>query len=182
MWVKQPVTVQEFDQFVNLPENADRLFEYIGGKIVEVVSNNYSSLIGAEFVTLLTNFVKKYNLGYVTSADGGYIVAGQRYIPDAAFISRTRQPKPSRDTYNPNAPDLAVEVLSPFNDAADVQTKIEYYGKAAVLLWVVDPERREIEVYEPNKGKRTLTEDDTLDGGKVLPGFKVLVRDIFPKE
>src|SRR3990172_5700977 len=170
------MTVEEFDKWVYLPENVNRDFEYIGGKIVEVGSNNYSSAIGAKFVTLLMNFVEKHNLGHVTGADGGYIVVGQRYIPDAAFISLARQPEPSRYTYNPNAPDLAVEVLSPFNDTKDVETKISNYIKAGTLVWLVDPDRREVDIYEPNQPKKTLTEDDILDGGRVLSNFKITIR------
>ncbi|MEJ5197516.1 MAG: SdrD B-like domain-containing protein, partial [Anaerolineae bacterium] len=49
----------------------------------------------------------------VTGADGGYRVGDERYIPDVAFVSQSRQPAPSRDAYNAIAPDLAVEVLSP---------------------------------------------------------------------
>ncbi|MBK8031699.1 MAG: hypothetical protein IPK17_19865 [Chloroflexi bacterium] len=37
------MTVEDFDQFVDLPENADKLFEFIGGEAVEVPSNAYSS-------------------------------------------------------------------------------------------------------------------------------------------
>jgi Uma2 family endonuclease len=39
---KTRVTIEEFDEYINLPENADKLFEYIGGEIVEVPSNTYA--------------------------------------------------------------------------------------------------------------------------------------------
>ncbi len=39
------LTVGAFEHFVQLPENRNRLFEYIGGRVVNVVSNNYSSRI-----------------------------------------------------------------------------------------------------------------------------------------
>ena len=62
------------------------------------------------------------------------------------------------------------------------------------LVWVVNPENRAIEVYLPfakwprmasAQGKRpnepllSLTENDILDGGEVLPGFNYPVRDVF---
>lgn len=41
------ITAEEFDRIAALPENADKRLEFIGGEIVELVSNNYSSLIAA---------------------------------------------------------------------------------------------------------------------------------------
>jgi hypothetical protein len=51
-------------------------------------------------------------------------VAGERYLPDVAFISKARQPEPSHDTYNPNAPDLAVDVVSPTGQPRDIRIKV----------------------------------------------------------
>src|SRR5262245_4518170 len=90
----------EFDQFVALPENADRSFELIGGEIVEVVSNGVSSELGAYICGLLAVFARQNKLGYVTGADGGYVIGTQRYIPDCAFMSTTRQSKPTTEAYN----------------------------------------------------------------------------------
>lgn len=45
MAVHKPMTVEEFDQFANLPENSDRILEYIGGEIVEVPSHPYASKV-----------------------------------------------------------------------------------------------------------------------------------------
>ena len=56
-------TVEEFDAFAARPENANRLLEYIGGKIVEVVSSNASSRIGMFIGSQLTVFVEENNLG-----------------------------------------------------------------------------------------------------------------------
>lgn len=178
----QHLSVEEFDDWVLLPENAGQMFEYIGGEIVEVVSNNYSSMIGMFIGAMLTIFVRTHALGYVTGADGGYRVSGERYIPDAAFISKARQPQPFREAYNPNPPDLAVEVLSPTNDPGDMRVKIANYLLAGAVLWVVDPEAKRVEVYVSGQAAKTLTINDVLDGGSVLPGFSLPGRDIFPEE
>ena len=71
-------TVAEFDQFVALPENADRQFEYSRGEIIEVVSNNYSSEIAMIIGAMLLVFVKKNNLGRVTGAGFAVDVADDR--------------------------------------------------------------------------------------------------------
>jgi Uma2 family endonuclease len=175
------VTLEEFDDYINRPENVDRLFEYIGGEIVEVVANNYSSEVAARLLIKIGGHVLSNNLGRVTGADGGYIVSGEKYIPDVAFISFAKQPEPSHEAYNPNAPDLAVEVLSPSNSEEQMLVKVANYLAAGTVVWRVKPVEKEVIVLAPGKPAKTLTINDTLDGGDVLPGFKLAVRDIFPE-
>src|SRR5262245_7155912 len=84
-------SIEEFDAFVSLPENHERLFEYIGGEIVEVVSNPYSSKIGSLLNTYIGVYLLQNDIEHLTGADGGYMVSGERYIPDVGFISYTKQ-------------------------------------------------------------------------------------------
>jgi Uma2 family endonuclease len=176
---KPQVTAEEFERFIHLPENADRDFELIGGEIVEVVSNNYSSEVAFGLGSEIRVHVRRNRLGRVTGADGGYWVGNERYIPDVGFISIARQPEPCREAYNPNAPDLAVEVLSPSNRPDEMRIKIVNYLRAGTTVWLVDPERKVVEVYSPHAAPQILTEDKTLDGGAALPGFRLPIRDIF---
>lgn len=177
----QHLTVEEFDNVVLQPENRDRMLEYVGGEIIEVVSNNYSSEVAASILTEIGGFVKKNKLGRVTGADGGYRVSGERYIPDVAFVSKARQPEPSYEAYNPIAPDLAVEVLSPGNTHHEMRVKTVNYLRAGTTLWIVDPELKRVEVYRPDYAPVTLEIGDTLGSVAALPGFTLPVRDIFPE-
>jgi Uma2 family endonuclease len=178
----QRITVTQFDRFVARPENADRSFEYIGGKVVEGVSNHNCSAVAMLVGARLLVFVQENGLGYVTGADGGYQVSGERYIPDVAFISKARQLAPSHDAYNPVPPDLAVEVVSPANDPGDVRLKVVNYLAAGTVVWLVLPDPKVVEVYAPGQPARRLALEDVLDGGGLLPGFSLAVADIFPEE
>lgn len=173
------MTVEEFDQWVMLPENADKNFEYIGGRIVEVSSNIFSSRLAALLTHFILSFVIEHELGSVTSSDGGFHVMGERYTPDVGFISFAKQPDPPFDGYNKMAPDLAVEVLSPGNKDADMQIKIANYLKAGTTTWLFDPIRHTVEIHVPGEPVKTLGIDDTLDGGAVLPGFTLSIRKLF---
>jgi Uma2 family endonuclease len=176
---KKLYTVAEFERFVELPENRNRLFEFIDGDIIEVPSNAYSSEIAAQFIRFLGNFVYPRRLGHVTGEHGGYIVAGARLAPDAAYISKTRQAVLAKQGYNPVAPDLAVEVISPTDNADEIDKKRQKYLAAGVLLWRVFPEQQIVEVHAAGQPVRTLGIEDTLNGGAVLPGFSLPVRDVF---
>ncbi|MCZ7541299.1 MAG: Uma2 family endonuclease [Anaerolineae bacterium] len=177
----QPITVEEFERLAAQPENADRRLEFVGGESSEVVSNSYSSLVAARILIKLGAFLEGANVaGYLTGADGGYQVGDERYIPDVAFVAKARQPEPSRETYNPLAPDLAVEVLSPSDQPDVMRLKLANYLAAGTVVWVVSPETRTVEVYTPGKRAYRLSADGTLDGGDVLPGLALPVKDLFP--
>ena len=102
-------------------------------------------------------------------------------IPDLAFVRADRvPPEDERWHIAPFAPDLAVEVISPNDRYVEVMEKVERYARAGVpLVWLVDPRRRVVEVHALGQPPLTLHESDTLDGGDVLPGFALLVADIF---
>ncbi|MBN2305578.1 MAG: Uma2 family endonuclease, partial [Anaerolineae bacterium] len=96
------------------------------------------------------------------------------------YVSKARQPQLSDQPYNPTPPDLAVEVLSPTDLPAHTRIKIANYLSDGTVVWVVDPQTRQVEVYAPGQPVQQMGENGTLDGGAVLPGFSLAVKDIFP--
>lgn len=172
-------TVEAFDEFIHLPENAERLFEFIGGEIVEVPSNPYSSKISMRIGRFIGNFVDENDLGHVTGEAGLYRVMNERYAPDVGYISKIRQPALARHGANPNPPDLAVEVVSPSDDPRQLAIKISNYLAAGTVAWVMYPDDQQIDIHAPGQQVRTLGIDDVLEGGTVLPGFQVAVKLLF---
>jgi len=78
------------------------------------------------------------------------------------------------------APDLAVEMLSKGNTKKEMSRKRHDYFFAGVrLVWLIDPSRRTVEVWTAPDQSVLLTEEQTLDGGHVLPGFSLPVKQIF---
>lgn len=179
---RQRISVDEFEAYVNLPENQDKLFELIGGEIVEVPSDPFASAISYEIGFHVKLFLREHEIaGYVTGEAGGYMVVGERYAPDVAFISAARQSVLAQEGYNPNPPEFAVEVDFPSTLASQrkLRTKIASYLAAGTLLWVVYPETKEIEVYTPGQPMHLKGMGDVLDGGHVLPGFQLAVEAVF---
>lgn len=176
------ITVEQFERMIAQPEYAERLFEYIGGEVVEVVSNPRSSAIAGLILAEIVFFLKGKNWGYVTGADGGYMVAGERYIPDVAYISKARQPQLVTEGYNPNPPELAVEVLSPSNDPDLMRIKTANFLAVGTTVWIVNPVTQVVEVYAPGQPVKRLGTDAVLDGGDILPGLQITIAEIFPEE
>ena len=78
------------------------------------------------------------------------------------------------------APDLTVEVLSVSNTGAEMKKKREdYFAVGVRLAWEVDPDTRTVNVYTSPDQVTVLHASDTLDGGAVLPGFTLPLRDLF---
>jgi Uma2 family endonuclease len=178
---EQFVTVEAFEAFVMRPENADKLFELIGGEIVEVPSNPYVSAVAARILTFIGMYLLQHDIGHVTGEQGGYQVSGERYTPDVAFISYARQRDLAKSGYNPNPPELAVEVVSSEStpENAKLTVKVANYLAAGTVVWVVRPEHKMVEVYVPGEPVRTLRENDTLRGGDLLPEFELKLKLIF---
>lgn len=183
---KQVMTADEFWEFCHLPENEDRRFELIDGEIIEVAASSdentvVAMIIGSHFV----QFVYPNKLGYVSGADGGYAMStGNVPQPDVAFISKERHPQ-LRGKFFPIAPDLAVEVVSDSESAPRLRRKVMLYLTSGTqLVWAVYPEEKTVDVHRLSADGKLLTETlgmgDTLDGGAVLPGFRLDIRQIFP--
>jgi Uma2 family endonuclease len=168
---------------VAIDAHEDRLFELIDGVLVEKVMGYWASYLATRLATYLNLWVMPRNLGVVTGADGMVrLFPTQVRLPDVAFAAWSRFPggKPTDDPVPAIAPDLAVEVLSERNTEGEMKRKREEYFKAEVLLvWEVDGRARTVAVYTGTEQKILLQEQQTLDGGAVLPGFTLALRDLF---
>jgi Uma2 family endonuclease len=105
--------------------------------------------------------------------------------PDVAFIAFDRWPEGRPMPYRGNpvdvVPDLMIEVASPTDDAEDLLAKAhEYLEAGARLVWLVYPRLRVVYAYESPTTFRVFTAADELDGGTLLPGFRVPMVQLFP--
>ena len=160
-------------------------WELIDGELVEMSpSGRTASKVATWIAHLLLGFVTPRRLGEVYGADGGFVVFPGRElirVPDVAFVSADRVPPAQHTGFLRLAPDLAVEVVSPFDRPGEVVAKAAMWLEAGVrLLWVVDPEARTVAVHVPGAPVRLLRDGDALDGGDVVEGFHVAVADLFP--
>lgn len=173
----KPMTVQEFKDFVERQENADKLFELIDGEIVEVSpGRTRNSEIAHLLVVTVHNFCRDNKLPCHTSGgDGAYNLQGHVVAPDFAYKAT-----PMSDEYpDPVAPLWVAEVISLTDKAADIRKKQQVYRDAGILYWEMYPRQQRIDVYEYGREKQTVGIDDTLDGGDVLPGFQITVKALF---
>jgi Uma2 family endonuclease len=162
--------------------------ELVRGVLCETVSTGMEhGQIAAKFVIRLGIFIEPKRLGRLTTSDSGVWLERDPDTvrePDVAFTSAERLPLNVRVRgYSEVVPDLVVEIVSPSDSMREVHEKAEMWLRFGVtVVWVADPDTRTIAVYQSGVPVTTLTENDTLDGAPVLPGFTLLVRDIFDLE
>jgi Uma2 family endonuclease len=100
---------------------------------------------------------------------------------DDVFIANRSLPiRRSKEGYLETIPDLAVEVRSKSDTAAEVQDKVNDYLAAGVqVVWVADPNTRTVTAYRRGQEPQVFTEADILTVEDVIPGFQMPVRDVF---
>jgi Uma2 family endonuclease len=163
----------------------DRLFELVDGTLVEKVMGWLEGYLALQIGRLLGHFADEHDLGVVAGADAtSRILPGLVRIPDVAFVCWDRLPGRTlpKEPIPDLVPDLAVEVLSEGNTPAEMKRKLKEYFLAGVrLVWFVNPGQRTVEVFTAPDASTVFSEGQTLDGGPVLPGLRLAVRDVFAR-
>ena len=177
-----PMTVEDL---VSLPDGGSR-YELVEGVLVRMAgSGEQATTIALILGAAMLSFVLPRRLGVVTGADGVYTfpTAETGLLPDVGFyLAARRQLVVDRTKPIPFAPDLAVEVASPSQDAGDMAEKvIRYLQGGTHLVWVLWPARKQIDVWRSGGRAPALTLDsaDSLDGEDLIAGFSFPVSAVF---
>ncbi len=173
-------TVHEFEGFIDLPENSEKLFELIDGEIVEKVVTREHGIIAGNIITDLNIYLRQHQNGRAGVEVHHHTPENDQNnrLPDVSVIMDITKPVPDNGT-TPYMPDLAVEIKSPTDSLKKLREKIHFYlAHGTKIGWLVIPEKRLVDVYTPDD-EFFLGEDETLSGGDMLPGFTLPVKNIF---
>jgi Uma2 family endonuclease len=172
------------DELLMMQDDGTR-YELVKGELIKMSpTGGKRGILALRLGAALVQYVEANNLGEAFGAETGFVLTTNPdtvRAPDVAFVSRERIPPGDfSEKFWPSAPDLAAEVISPGDTLYEVDEKIEEYLKAGVkLIWIVNPKKRTVTIYQPNKEPQTLTETETLDGRDVLPGFQYSLGRLF---
>jgi Uma2 family endonuclease len=172
------------EELLHLPTDGPRL-ELVKGKVYEMPpAGGRHGKVAMNIGTLLNAYVRPADLGHVFAAESGFILRRDPdtvRAPDAAFVASGRLTLDEiPEGYVEIAPDLVVEVVSPGDSRREVREKAEDWLRYGVrLVWVINPATHSAAVYRSLDNVSELSEDDTLDGEDVVPGFACQLRDVF---
>ena len=171
------------EELLAMPDDGFR-YQLVRGELVKMApAGRVHGKRGNRVNVSLSLYVYENNLGETYLAETGFhleIDPDHVLAPDVAFVSREREEAtPEASGFFPGPPDLAVEVISPSDRYTEVAWKVaEWLAAGTRMVVVVNPRNRTVQAHTP-EGVTELTESDTLDGGDVVPGWRLAVADIF---
>lgn len=177
-------TAEEFAEFCERPENADRHFELEDGEIVEMPQPGVQhGVVCGNIAFVLGGYVRQRRRGYVCTNDTGILwkrkpdtVRG----PDVILFDDGMPFDALPRKWSERPPHLAVEVRSPTDRMSKIQRRIgQFLNWGTAVVWLVDFEERSVTVYRRDQYPQVVEDGEELMGGDELPAFRCAVADLF---
>ena len=172
------------EELLEMPDDGFR-YELVRGELIRMPpAGFYHGVTGNRLSLSLSSYVYENKLGEVCMAETGFLLERSPdhvLASDVAFVRQDRVESAGEfEGFFPGPPDLAIEVISPSDRYTDVEAKVkEWIDADTLMIVVVNPRNRAVRVYRSLADSDLLTEEDTLDGGDVVPGWRLPVADIF---
>ena len=172
------------DELLAMPDDGIRR-ELVAGELREMTPAGWQhGRIAGNIAGELRAYVRAHRLGVMATAEASYRLFADPdtvRIPDVSFARQERVDEIGDPTGCwPGVPDLAFEVISPNDRYSEVRPTVdEYLAAGTPMVVLVDPRNREVVVFHASGARLELAEDDVLEGGDVVPGWRLPVRETF---
>ncbi len=182
--MKQTTALMTAEQLTEMPDDTMR-YELVQGELLMFPPPGPGhSYYEANLCGELRTYVNRRKLGKVFCGDGSFLLARDPdtvLAPDVAFIAAANLIEDWHTLpYWPGSPDLAVEVISPSDTIISATEKAQrFLAAGAKAVWVVNPRRKTVTAYAHDASPKIWGVADDIDGGELLPGFRMAVRDVF---
>lgn len=179
-----PITGEQFYQLCQTNPDAQLELTSTGELVVMPPTGGESGRREADLLTYLGLWNHQSGLGVVFSSSTMFILNNGAYrSPDAAWIRLERwnalTPE-EREGFCPICPDFVAELRSPSDGLKPLQQKMQEYMDNGVRLgWLLNPQRKQIEIYRPGQDKQVLSDPSSVAGEDVLPGFVLDLRELW---
>jgi Uma2 family endonuclease len=162
------------------------MHEVVNGELVMSPKNDpYHGDICAMLLTALRTFADAHRLGAVWNSSTGFWMHNRNCrAPDISFVRKERLRrlgfKRSSRRFFPEAPDLAVEILSPSNTGTEIAKRLkDFFASGTQIAWIIHPDQQSVEVYHSLEQRDKLGAGSWLEGEHLLPGFRYPIADLF---
>jgi Uma2 family endonuclease len=175
----QPFIELSDDQFYQLCQNhRDLKFERTaqGELIIVAPVGGEGGSREADLIGDLVYWNRQAQMGKLFSSSTCFkLPNGADRSPDAAWVSleRWNQLTPEQQKkFPPLCPDFLIELRSESDALEPLQQKMQEYLRNGMRLgWLVNPQKRQVEIYRANQDPQVLENPQQLNGEEVLPGF-----------
>jgi Uma2 family endonuclease len=170
------LTAAQFEQLCS--DNRDLRLEltFEGELIVMPPAGSKTGLRNARLNQRLANWADIDGTGACFDSSTGFTLPnGAKYSPDSAWIKRDRWDAlttEEQEGFAPICPDFVIELRSRSDSLSRLQNKMqEYIENGALLGWLIDPLKRRVYIYQPDRDVEVLDDSETVSGEPVLRGF-----------
>jgi Uma2 family endonuclease len=178
------MTVEEFTQWMDQPEQAGRRCELVNGVIVDMPNpTRFHGTVCGNIAFALGTYIRSIGSGSVSTNDSGLVVSRNPDTvrgPDVMLFLEEEELDDIPRSPSTLIPPLVVEVLSPSDRPARTVRRVRSYLDCGVkVVWIVDPEDRMVTIYVPNELPLALDVTEEIPQAVALPGLRVRVSDLF---
>ena len=181
-------TLLTADDFYRLYAHKDGRYELVDGEVVEMAPvrrrhGRTAINIGAAF----HNYCRLTGVGWPEVEVGYRVRSGPDTVrgPDVSLVLGADMEGDEHESgFVPGAPDIAVEVVSPSNTAAEIERKTgEYLAAGSQRVWVVyhatRTASRRVIIHQADGATTTYSGGDVITDEELLPGFSLPLSEIF---
>ena len=184
----QQKTLMTADKFFDFCDRNDGRYELVQGEVVEFAPINEQHGNAAFNISgAFHSYSRRHGIGRGAVETGYRLREDPDTVlgPDVSFNldSKPRLALP-QSGFVSGSPDIAVEVVSPSNTAAEMQRKVSQYIEAGSRrVWLVYPPTPTspgwVAIHRPDSATVTYTGGDTITDEDLLPGFSLPLAEIF---
>jgi Uma2 family endonuclease len=174
-------TLLSLEEFMVLPDDGNKHELSRGELVVMPPGKAEHALIINRINRMLSAYVYERGIGNVLS-EAAYLLSREENTirqPDVSFLISSRVKTTPPDDCCAGSPELAVDVVSPGNDADELELKInQYLIYGSKEVWVVYPRTRAVYIYRPGGTAQKLSDRDIITSD-LFPGFSARFADFF---
>jgi Uma2 family endonuclease len=179
-----PMTDAEFEEFCS--EHPDLCIEVTAEGEILIMPPNYwlTGIQNAHICKQLAIWADSNHTGKAVDSSGGFrLPNGARRSPDAAWIARERIAGMRTTGRNRSwglCPEFVIELRSETDRLSVLRRKIrEWIDNGARLAWLIDPERRAVEVYQPGYEPAIFSRIESITGIGPVEGFTLDLKPVW---
>jgi len=182
--LKLTISHEQFVQLAWVNQNLQLERTATGQLIVMPPTGSDTGNKNADILGQLWLWNRQTQLGQIfDSSSGFHLPNGADRSPDVSWIGQDRwdtlTPE-EKSGFAPLCPDFVLELRSKHDSLESLQQKMqEYQENGAKLGWLIDRNRKKVEIYRPKKSVEVQNSPNSLSGKDILPGFTLDLSEIW---
>ncbi len=155
-----------------------------GELLLMSAAGNRTGRTNAYVIHILTAWAEEDGRGYCFDSSTGFTLPdGSMRMPDASWVEAKRwdaMSEADQDRFSPICPEFVIEIRSKSDRLKTLQTKMEMWiANGAEVAWLIDPQRKVVEIYRPGDSPEVLHEPSSVQGSGPVAGFELVMARVW---